>query len=342
MKIAIITLNGVTNFGNRLQNYALYTFLSKQNVKVENYWKINFKKDLKNLVKKFIFIKKYNRIRNFHKFNDKIKTRYAITLKDGRYDVVIVGSDQVWNPNWAATDDLFLEFAKKTRKVSYAASLGVDQLEKEQYNFFKEKLKDFYMISLREKTGVDIIKTVTGRNDISLNIDPTMLLTKKDWEKVMTKPHNYEGKKYILNYFLGNISNETNKAIENYAKKNNCMIINILNEQDPFYESGPEEFLYLEKNAFLICTDSFHSSVFALIFNRPFVVFKRNDNEKNMYTRIDNFLKCFKLDNRTFNGKEITKENLKCDYTEAYKILEKERKKSEKFLKDALDIKDSD
>ena len=87
---------------------------------------------------------------------------------------------------------------------------------------------------------------------------------------------------------------------------------------------GPSEFLYFEKNAFLICTDSFHSSVFALIFNTPFIVFKREQvNMKNMNSRIENFITKFKLEDRLYRG-DITEKDLICDYKEAHKILEEE------------------
>ena len=106
-----------------------------------------------------------------------------------------------------------------------------------------------------------------------------------------------------------------------------------------FYSCGPSEFLYLEKHAFLICTDSFHSCVFAILYNRPFIVFEREEeNVANMNSRIETLINKFKLKNRNFTGK-ITKNNLEHDYTEAFKILDIERKKSEKFIKRALDVK---
>ena len=141
-----------------------------------------------------------------------------------------------------------------------------------------------------------------------------------------------------MNYFLGDLSEERRKEIERIAKENNCEIINIMDKNDPLYVSGPSEFLWLEKHAFLICTDSFHSSVFALLYNRPFIVFDRKqEGIENMNSRIDTLINKFNLKNRRYAGK-ITEDNLKHDYTEAYEILEKEREKSRKFLEKALDI----
>ena len=169
-----------------------------------------------------------------------------------------------------------------------------------------------------------------------------MLLTAEEWDKVSKKPKMLKTDKYILNYFLGDLSDERRKEIDRVAKENNCEVINILDKNSPFYECGPSEFLYLEKNAFLICTDSFHSCVFAILYNTPFLVFDREQkNLVSMNSRLDTLLSKFKLENRRCNGK-ITKKDLICDYKETHKILEKERIKADKFLRKALDIKDSD
>ena len=95
---------------------------------------------------------------------------------------------------------------------------------------------------------------------------------------------------------------------------------------------------YLEKNAFLICTDSFHSSVFAILYSRPFIVFDREDRHEKMNSRLETLLSKFKLENRWYKC-HIEEQQLKVDYTETYKILDIERKKSEDFLKRALDLK---
>ena len=98
-------------------------------------------------------------------------------------------------------------------------------------------------------------------------------------------------KRYILTYFLGNLSDSRKKEISRIANEYDCEIINLLDKKDPFYSCcGPSEFLYLEKNAFLICTDSFHSSVFAILYDRPFIVFNREDKLQNMNSRIANLL----------------------------------------------------
>ena len=141
-------------------------------------------------------------------------------------------------------------------------------------------------------------------------------------------------------YFLGEINDDIKKEIERVADENNCKIINILDKNDLFYQSGPSEFLYLEKNAYLICTDSFHSSVFAILYDRPFIVFERNQkNGVSMNSRLDTLISKFKLKDRKYNGVKITQNNINHDYSEAYTILENERNKSKKFISKVLDNK---
>ena len=166
-----------------------------------------------------------------------------------------------------------------------------------------------------------------------------MLLTKNEWDKISIKPKQYNNKKFIFNYFLGNLSDKRREEIERIAKKYDCEIVDIMDEKNPYYTCGPREFIWLEKNAFLICTDSFHSSVFAFLYNRPFIIFNREDSLENMSSRLNTLLEKFELKNRKYNNKEITKENLNHDYNEGYKILEKEREKSKEFLEKALEVK---
>ena len=93
----------------------------------------------------------------------------------------------------------------------------------------------------------------------------------------------------------------------------------------------------MEKNAFLVATDSFHSCVFSILFSTPFVVFKRKDNQlESMYSRIETLLKKFEIENRMFNGK-ITLDILNNDYKNAHRILNSEREKVYKFIKKAFE-----
>ena len=273
------------------------------------------------------------------KFSNKYVTPYSNL--NNIYDYFITGSDQVWNPTFGRLREVdLLEFTEPKKRISYAASFGISSLP-EQYNEkLKNALKDYKAISVREDAGKKIIENVVGRKDVQVLIDPTMLLTAAEWDKVAKKPEQLKTDRYILNYFLGELSEKRKEEIDRIAKENDCEVINILDKNSPFYCTGPSEFLYLEKHAFLVCTDSFHSSVFAILYNRPFIVFGREDNTVSMNSRIETLINKFNLKNREYNGKEITKENLNHDYTEAYEILNEERKKSMTFLMKALDVEE--
>lgn len=345
-KIAIITIRDNTNYGNRLQNYGMVKILESLNFDPYTIWNKNLKNNIKIGIKNIFSLvsKKYKRYYNFEKFTSK-HFHLISEKKCKKINYFVVGSDQVWNYKLMDTVGMYgtyFEAPKNSTTISYAASLGVSELPKEYFPKYKKMVEGYKAISVREDAGEKIMEQVTGRNDISVLIDPTLLLDANEWDKISEKPRQLKNEKYILCYFLGDVLNETKEEIKRIAKEKDCKIINILDKDDEFYTCGPSEFLYLEKNAELICTDSFHSSVFAIIYNRPFVIFERNDKYLgNMSSRIDTLIDKFHLKNRRYNGKNITKENLEHDYTEAYKILEDERKKSMDFFKNSLDINES-
>ena len=353
MDIGIITINDNNNYGNRLQNYAVQVILHKKNnlaITLINDSYTNTKslyllRILKNRKYRGTYSDNLNRRKNFKifnkniKFSDKKVTAYS-KLKE--YDYVITGSDQVWNHTFGRLRDVdLLTIVPGNKRIAFSASFGIKNISDKLKSKVAKELSKFKAISVREDRGKEIVEELTGRKDVEVLVDPTMLLTSEEWDKVSKKPTMLKTDKYILNYFLGELSEERKKEINRVAKENNCEVINILDKNSPFYECGPSEFLYLEKHAFLICTDSFHSSVFAILYNTPFLIFDREDKQVNMNSRLETLLSKFKLEKRKYNGK-ITKDDLVCDYKEAYKILEKERIKADKFLKKALDIEDSD
>lgn len=354
-KIGIITLCSNNNFGNKLQNYALKKLLeSNKDFIVETIWVENsFKSNkLKSLLKMYKnkysdYFVEYDRNKYFIKFTKKyLSVSNKLIFNDDLnkikhiYDYYVVGSDQVWNYNFIGNFDIYFMLSVEREKcISYAASIGVDSIPDKLKQCYIDGFNHIDKLSVRENRGKEIIEELTRRKDIEVLVDPTMLLKDEDWDKISKKPKQLKADKYILNYFLGDLSQERKKEIDKIAKENNCEVINILDKNSPFYQTGPSEFLWLEKHAFLICTDSFHSSVFAILYNRPFVVFNREDKTVSMNSRIETLLCKFKLKNREFTG-YITEENLNHDYTEAYEILEKERIRSKGFLKKALNMEE--
>ncbi len=347
-KAGILTINDDNNYGNRLQNYATQEVLKKRDLKVETIKNISVKTGIsylksmiKLMIKKFMFFlpisKRYHNFMNFDKNINYsqyiINENHIPSSLANEYDYFITGSDQVWNPNFNRMTKIdFLEFAPKEKRNSLSASFGIEKIPNNLIEKAKEGLEGLNNISVREERGKQIIEELTSRKDVEVLIDPTMMLEKEEWEKVAKKPKMLKSKKYILNYFLGEMPLERKQEIEKLSKENDCEIINILDKKSPFYTCGPSEFIYLEKNAFFICTDSFHSCAFAILFQKPFMVFERiKQGSCNMNSRIETILKTFCLEDRYYTGK-IEKEKLVIDYTKANERLKGERKKFEKFL----------
>lgn len=353
MRIAIVTITNGENYGNRLQNYAVQQQLEKGNIHIETLrnksgQSFSLIRSVKKLLKNTIFYFKYkneiNRKKCFHEFNNNyiVFSKYEVSNSkipkkiDEKFDLFICGSDQIWNPNYEENAEVnFLQFTSRNKKVSFAASFGANNIPEHRKHSMSTWLDDFKYISVREDSGKNIVKQLTNRDDVEVLVDPTMLITAQEWDKLCKKPKQLKSKKFILNYFLGDISYHRKKQIDIIAKENNCEIINLMDKRNVFYQTGPSEFLYLEKNAFLICTDSFHSCVFAILYNTPFIVFEREDNTVSMNSRIDTLLRKFKLEDRRF--KEcIDNKHLKCDYSIAHNLLKEERKKADRFLNKIL------
>lgn len=120
-------------------------------------------------------------------------------------------------------------------------------------------------VSVREHAGVKIVKELTGI-DVPVLVDPTLLLTKAEWDEVTERPEWYKDEKFILLYFLGDLPDIVKKEIQNISNKYKLAIIDLMdNGNIDFYSASPGEFLYLIQNCSLICTDSFHGTVFSIL-----------------------------------------------------------------------------
>lgn len=358
-KIGVITLYDLNNYGNRLQCFALQRYIKNLGIEIENI--INYNTTItynarlffEGMIRNICFINKKNihmknRKKNFIEFDKNISySKYKIVNNNAskkinnNYDYFIVGSDQVWNTSFSKQDMdcRFLNFSDDYKRIAYAASFGTSVLPANFKEKYFEELNKFKAISVRELEGKNILDNEIKNKTVEVLIDPTMLLNNAEWEKYTSKPSFDIPEKYIFCYFLGGISEERKQKINKLAKDKNYKIINILDKNSEYYECGPREFLYLIKNSQLVCTDSFHSCVFSIIFDKNFVIFSRDGKKQSMNSRINTLLNKFNIQNRYFND-DFTEENLNHDYTEAYKILEIEREKSRKFLEKALDVEE--
>lgn len=359
-KIGIVTISYGNNYGNKLQNYAMQEIYLKLGYDVETIKfipKINkvveFKSKLKrisisliiNKINKIFNSKKLNRIYNnrkinFDEFNKKINFSKKIynndnykELKD-KYDIYSAGSDQIWNPEFSDFSDYYLLDFIKENKIAYAPSFGISKLKEKDIPKFKNALKSFSSLSIREESGKAIIKKLIDK-EVKVVLDPTMLLEVKYWDKILKFPKELENKKFVFTYFLGGINKERKKEIDKLIKKNNYELVDVSDTFSSNYSYGPEEFIGLIKNSEIVLTDSFHAVVFSSLYNKEFIVFSRiNQTGGKMNSRIDTLLSKFNIKNRYYNGNF---ENIeKIDYNYFNKEIKKEREDSINYLKEAL------
>lgn len=368
-KVAILTLNGYSNYGNRLQNYALQEAIQNLNFKCETLINETNTNTIskssrqvfleKDITEKIIMIRnKINKKKILHYNIDRTKMFKDFSKKyinecdtpialdnipcnlNEQYDYFIVGSDQVWNPNIPIISEIsFLAFATKNKRLTYAPSFGVSSIPEQHKKNYIKWLSGIDNISVREQEGANIIKELTGKEAVVV-VDPTMLLTKEKWVSIAKKPINKPRGKYLLTYFLGGVSKEVRVKIKKIARQNKLEIVNLADIKDKkHYVTGPSEFIDYIKDASVFFTDSFHGCVFSVILETPFIVCDRlgHTEEQNMGSRIETFTTKFELQSRKFNNIK-DEEIFSCDYKQVNKILESERLKSWDYLRTILKI----
>ncbi len=261
------------------------------------------------------------------------------------YDAYVCGSDQIWNPLFYGGNNkaYLLDFAPPgKKKVSYAPSIGLGRFPEEYKEEFKKLLGTFHALSVRELAGKEIINDVGYEATVVL--DPTLLVESDEWEKIL-KPVKVRDP-YIFCYLFGDRP-YIGAVVEEFAKRTGlkvvCMPFTKREEESDYvkiYDAGPQEFLWLIKNAELVLTDSFHATAFSANFNTPFYSLLRNTDkdEINMNSRIFSILDLLGLQDRIIaSEKEIpNEEKMGIDFTEANRRLQEKRREDFGFLKEAL------
>jgi len=351
VKVGIVTIYDNKNLGNRLQNYALQTILRGYACSVVTIKNKPFSNSLFQRIKVRInigdsiicnhFIKRYRK-EKFLRFNKKYismskrcyyyNQEYNSKIED--CDFYCAGSDQVWNPQLVNTGKLhFLGFSPQNCNFSYAASFGTNAINDEYVDEVRCGLNNIKYISVREEEGREIVRKIIGRIDAETLIDPTLYLSHNEWNEISVKPSKMPVKPYIVLYFLGELNGRRRGKIINMALKKGLEIIDVLDKSSRYYNDiGPSEFLYLIKNASLVCTDSFHASVFSFIFEVPLAIFDREGQHSNMGGRLTNLAEKFGLQRCFAKNDTIPDDVWNADYSFGKEILKDERKKVDKFL----------
>lgn len=251
-------------------------------------------------------------------------------------DFFICGSDQIWNPTYGTTSELaFCSFAPE-KTVCMSPSFGVSKIPEYREKEYSIWLKKIKALSVREIAGQKIIKNLTGRMAEVL-LDPTMLVSSKTWENICKEPENKLPDHYIVCYFLGRVDKSYYKKIRDFSKKKALPVVMLFDILTPeYYVYDPAEVLYTIKHADYVLTDSFHGSVFSILFHKDFYVFTRNEGGLNMNSRIETLLEKFDLNDRLFVGESSDISSEKWCLTEH--ILENEREKAKNYIEKALDI----
>ena len=295
------------------------------------------------------FREEFNLSRSSNTYND------LKELANEKYSDVLVGSDQLWLPVNVVADYYTLNWVPNgINKISYSTSFGVSTIPKKYNELYSKFLKRINYLSVREDTGVKLIKDITNKK-AELVCDPTLLLTSKEWDEVAVKDRVIEDK-YILCYFLGkNI--EHRKFAEKLKEKTGYKIVS-LNHADEYvkysdifadvtpYDVGPREWINLIKNAEYVCTDSFHGTVFSLIYNKVFFNFRRYDIKSKVSTnsRLDSLLKIAQVSTeRILTGKEDINKvlNYPIDYEKVNENLNNFRCNSKNWLLNSITWKDN-
>ncbi len=207
--------------------------------------------------------------------------------KNNNYIAFITGSDQVWGGHFAEpTYGNFLEFAPQEKRISYAASFGGKTIANYNISKYKKGISGIRYISVRENSGITLVKELFNKDAVKMP-DPTILTTVEEWS-AFSATTKAESEPYILVHFLDKLNPTAFNTLKIIAEKTKMKVIclgwkrdDVLSLPNAFFRNAsPQEYIYLIKNAAYICTDSYHTTLFSLRFNRNFYTFKRTHSAR--------------------------------------------------------------
>lgn len=291
---------------------------------------------------------------------------YKFTFKDGNFkmrrlftatdyedvekdaDLLVTGSDQIWNAFCGGYNPMmFLEFVKHKKCIAYSSSIAQQKIHPSVELRMKKALSKFAHIGVREQDSVGLLNTLLHRTDVKLVLDPTFLLSVKEWETFGEKAQiEFElPKKYIFCYFVGHKRREEYEVLVNEVKRftgiNDVISLECYNRKYVYgggrlyLDGGPYEWVYLLRHASYVCLDSFHATVFSLKFNKEFVhIMKDVDQETgSQNTRMYDILNRYDLIYKNYTGKNANHWQKTIDYACVNRQLEKDIMESYNFLK---------
>lgn len=362
MKIALITIHRVNNYGAVLQAYATKIALSKYGeVSTIDYNNRHLSQHL-DLVrfapsihgfKMFAhdILRLRNRTKMLKSFRDFITSNMNLTkpysaqeLIDGKasgYDLYVSGSDQIWNPiivspNTTIDPIFFLSFVEKNvNKIAYASSIGNYNFNDSEKIVVNDLLSSYNYISTRESGGKKKLEEIIPKKEIYHVVDPTLLLSRKEWLNVFNLKEKEPKEKYILVYSVPRTELLKN-AVKYYSEKLNLkvividsMLIPVTRIGEHIKDAGPKEFIELYSNASFVISDSFHGTCFATIFAKPFA----SVVSKVRSSRVVSLLNLLDLNDRLiYDESDFSNLKLDIDVNKLEKNLTKIRLESLQYL----------
>jgi len=376
MKLGILTLPLWNNYGGILQCYSLNKVLNDNCIEtllidyqhpkanVFNRFKIKVKYVIKNTILRQHNIQVYPTFKENFKISEHTlifirkfispKTRYISNKQELEsinelVDGVVVGSDQVWRPNYTPNiTAYFLDFLRSDKlKIAYSASFGTEQwlFTEAQTIKCKELLDDFDFISVRETSGIKLVEEKFDGKALKL-LDPTLLLHKKDYQALIQPPEIFEERK-LFTYILD--EDEFTKGFVNKAANLlDLTAFKVMPKKfDKNYKNNKSAYVFPEVEKWIsafdecdfVITDSFHGCVFSIIFNKPFIAI---GNKERGLTRFTSLLKMFGLSKRLVLKGDDYNDNMffdKFDWDKVNQIHEKLRSESLSSLLGAINGK---
>lgn len=348
-KIGILTFHNVLNYGAILQTYALQKSISKNNaaeVNIVDYrsliltYNYSYKKLLNRpltLIPKALILHRKKKVfsnfmRTYLNLSEVKYNKFNIKDANKNYDVFIVGSDQVWNYNITYNDTTYLlDFSDEGKKYSYAASIGLSKIETEYEQTYFDHLSKFNNISVRELEGQKIIENQLKLSKSRVNVDPTLLLGNKEWDELTSQRKIKE--RYILVYTI-KYSKELISIANRIAKENGCKVVfissRILKDVKSVSNPSVNEFLSLFKYAEFTIVNSFHGTIFSIIFQKKFIVELAYKDGRN--SRIVNLLSKCDISDRILTEKPSLNINDEIDWVKVEKVISIERALALQYL----------
>lgn len=262
------------------------------------------------------------------------------------FDIYVVDGDQLWNTHITFNNPaFFLAFADEdAKKISFSTSIGIPAIPENALPSFKRGIKNLSSILLREEEGVAYLRSMGYKADRVL--DPTLMLTKEEWEQMQNKHYKPPYERYILAYFLDPTS-WTMDLVETVRKQTGLSVI-VIGERkgydniDSYSFVGTIEtatFLSLFANAEIVVTNSFHGMAFTLIFEKLLVAtYRGEESDTSMNSRHRNIVNMFGLSSCLYERTHFSPEKLtyKMDYNRIHLLLNEYRGQSLDLLKKAL------